>query len=73
MWLRPVPGVFNLHSSFIFFVEVKIILSAPRNIMRGKFNDFFLDTKTRWAQDVVSDCEAITLVHVGAKYISWPG
>ena len=58
------------HSSFIFFVEVKIILSAPRNIMRGKFNDFFLDTKTRWAQDVVSDCEAITLVHVGAKYIS---
>ena len=38
--------------------------------MRGKFNDFFLDTKTHWSQDVVSDCEAITRVHVGAKYIS---
>ena len=42
-----------MHCFIQFFVEVKI-LSAARNIMREKFNDFFLDTMARTGQDVVS-------------------
>ena len=62
-----------MHCFIQFFVEVKI-LSAARNIMRGKFNDFFLDTMARTGQDVVSlmglrGHYPARPMHVGAKYI----